>query len=228
GTTSYGPTPLRPFNDGGVYDGKLTVRDVTGLSTTQDFTVTVANVKPLVNAGPDTTSDWGRPVQFNGQATAPGSADQATLQYSWDFGDGSPSADGGRSVAHTYATPGVYTATLKVCDEDGLCNSSARVIHVTKRDTTLSYTGPLSSSPSKLVTLTADLVDQYGQPLVGKKVNFVLGAQTATATTDANGHASVSLKLTQKAGSYPLSATFPTGDAKYNGSSDSGTFVIGK
>jgi hypothetical protein len=76
--------------------------------------------------------------------------------------------------------------------------------------------------------LTADLVDQYGQPVVGKKVNFVLGAQTATATTDANGHASVDLKLNQKSGSYPLTATFPAGDAKYNGASDAGTFVLGK
>jgi len=40
----------------------------------------VSNVKPSVNAGRDTTADWGRPVQFNGQATDPGSNDQATLQ----------------------------------------------------------------------------------------------------------------------------------------------------
>jgi hypothetical protein len=228
GTKSFGPTPQRTFNDGGVYNGQLVVTDNTGLSTVQDFTVSVANVPPSVNAGPDTTSDWGVPVQFNGQATAAGSNDQATLQYSWDFGDGSPSADGGPSVAHTYKMPGVYTATFKVCDEDGLCNSGTRVIHVTKRDTTLGYTGPLSSSPDKIVTLTANLVDEFGQPVVGKKVNFVLGAQTATATTDASGQVSVSFKLTQKPGSYPLTATFPTGDAKYNGSSDSGAFVIGK
>jgi hypothetical protein len=228
GTTSYGPSPVRGFTDGGLYNGQLTVTDVTGQSMTQSFTVSVSNVGPSVNAGPDTTSDWGVPVQFNGQATAAGSADQSTLQYSWEFGDGSPSASGGPSVAHTYASPGLYTATLTVCDEDGLCNISTRSIHVTKRDTTLAYTGPQSSSPAKTITLTADLVDKYGQPVVGKKVTFVLGSQTATATTDANGHASVNLKLTQKTGSYPLSATFPNGDAKYNGSSDSGTFVIGK
>src|SRR5262249_14324515 len=157
---------------------------------TQSFTVSVSNVPPSVNAGPDTTSDWGVPVQFNGQATAAGSADQATLQYSWDFGDGSPSASGGPSVVHSYSSPGLYTATLKVCDEDGLCNIRTRSVYVTKRDTTLGYTGTLSSSPGKTVTLTASLVDEFGQPVVGRKVNFVLGTQTATATTDASGHAS--------------------------------------
>src|SRR5206468_2689792 len=73
GTKSYGANPQRAFGDNGVYDGQLTVTDVTGLSTTRSFTVDVSNVKPSVNAGPDTTPDWGRPVQVNGQATDPGS-----------------------------------------------------------------------------------------------------------------------------------------------------------
>ena len=228
GTKSFGPSPQRTFGDNGVHDGQLTVTDVTGLSATQNFTVSVANVKPSVDAGPDTTNDWGKDVQFNGQATDPGSADQATLNYTWSFGDGSPSASGGPSVAHSYATPGDYVATLKVCDKDGGCDTDTRSVHVTKRDTTLGYTGPHSSAPSKTIALTADLVDEYGQAVAGKKVNFALGAQTATGTSDANGHVSVSIKLTQKSGSYALSATFPAGDAKYNDSSDPGTFVINK
>jgi PKD domain/Bacterial Ig-like domain (group 1) len=228
GTKSFGPTPQRAFGDNGVYDGQLTVTDVTGLSATQSFTVSVSNVKPSVDAGPDTTSDWGRSVQFNGQATDPGSGDQGTLQYTWTFGDDSPSASGGPSVLHSYATPGDYAATLKVCDKDGGCDTDTRTVHVTKRDTTLGYTGPTYSAPSKTVTLTANLVDAYGQPVAGKKVTFALGAQTATGTTDASGKATADIKLTQKPGSYALSATFPTGDAKYSNASDSGSFVIGK
>jgi hypothetical protein len=229
GTTSYGPNPQRAFADNGSYDGQLTVTDITGLSTTQSFTVNVANVKPSVNAGPDTTDDWGRAVQLNGQATDPGSNDQATLQYTWTFGDGTPSATGGPSVAHAYAAPGDYTATLQVCDKDGGCDSDSAIVHVTKRDTTLGYTGPLSSAPSKTVAVSATLVDEYGQAVVGKKVTFQLGSQTAVGTTDSTGKASANIKLTLKPGSYPLSATFPTGDARYNAAGDTGlTFVIGK
>jgi hypothetical protein len=72
------------------------------------------------------------------------------------------------------------------------------------------------------------VVDEYGQPVVGKKVTFVLGSQTATGTTDSTGKATANIKLILKPGSYPLSATFAAGDAKYNGAADSGTFVIGK
>jgi hypothetical protein len=42
-----------------------------------------------------------------------------------------------------------------------------------------------SSAPSKTIALTADLVDEYGQAGAGKKVNFALGAQTATGRSDA-------------------------------------------
>ena len=229
GSKSFGPNPKRTFADDGTYDGQLTVTDVTGLSTTQHFTVDVANVKPSVNAGPDTTEDWGRAVQLNGQATDPGANDQATLQYTWTFGDGSPSATGGPNVAHSYSAPGDYTATLQVCDKDAACDSDSAIVHVTKRDTTLGYTGPLSSGPSKTVAASATLVDEYGQAVVGKKVSFQLGSQTAVGTTDASGKASASIKLTLKPGSYSLSATFAAGDARYNASGDTGlTFVIGK
>jgi PKD domain-containing protein len=228
GTKSFGPSPQRAFADNGVYDGQLTVTDITGLAATEDFTVSVSNQPPSVNAGPDTTADWGRLVSFNGQATDPGSADQATLQYTWTFGDGTPSASGGPNVLHAYASPGTYVATLDVCDKNSGCSSDSRTVVVTTRDTTLGYTGPLSANPSKTIVLTADLVDEYGEAVVGRKVTFTVGLQTAIGTTDSTGKASVSLKLNQKQGSYPFSATFPAGDPKYNGSSDSGTFVIGK
>jgi hypothetical protein len=123
--------------------------------------------------------------------------------------------------------PGTYVATLDVCDKNGGCDSDSRTVVVTKRDTTLGYTGPLSSNPSKTIDLTANL-DEYGEAVVGRKVTFAVGSQTAIGTTDATGKASVSLMLNQKQGSYPFSATFPAGDPKYNGSLDSGTFVIGK
>jgi hypothetical protein len=235
GTKSFGPTPQRAFGDNGTYDGELTVTDITGLSATQDFTVNVSNAQPSVNAGPDTTADWGRLVAFNGQATDPGWDDQSTLQYTWTFGDGTPSASGGPSVLHAYSlpspNPGDYVATLTVCDKDTSppsCPSDSRQVIVTKRETALGYTGPLSSSPSKTISLKAHLVDEYGEPVSGRKVNFSLGAQTAVGTTDSSGNASINIKLNQKPGSYPLSATF-AGDSKYLTSADAGlTFVIGK
>ena len=285
----------------------------------------VANLAPVVSAGPNTTGAWGRPVAFNGSAVDPGADDQSTLTYEWSFGDGSPSATGGPSVSHAYATPGSYVATLTVCDRRNACSSDSRTIQVRKRTvtvgalgdtagtydtlgtrraslvdefgsvvsgrtvqfavngagvgssvtgsngvaqvawtplldagsysaeasfggdtlydsangantiaisrkaTTISYTGTTSGGPNKTVVLSALLKDATGTALAGRQVVFVLGSQQVQATTGASGIASASLKLTQKNGTYPLTATWaPSGaDAnRYVGSAASATFKL--
>jgi PKD repeat protein len=225
GTTSYGPTPQRTFGDEGTYSGQLTVTDVTGLSAVQDFTVNVADALPVPNAGPNTSGAWGVPIAFDGQAVDPGSSDQSTLSYSWDWGDGTPGT-GGASASHVYAAPGVYTATLTVCDEDPSCAQSQTTVTVNQRSTTTAYTGPLSSLPSKNVTLTASVVDEFGQPVVGRTVHFQLGTQSINASTNGSGVATATIKLTQKKGTVNVSASF-SGDSMYTGSSNALPFTIG-
>ena len=68
--------------------------------------VAVASVSPLGGVAPLT-------VQFTGS----GSSDPefTTLTYSWDFGDGGNSTQA--DPAHTYTSPGTYTATLTVTDQ---------------------------------------------------------------------------------------------------------------
>jgi PKD domain len=226
GGVAFGQHPQHTFADDGVYSGLLTATDATGLSSTKTFSVTVANVAPSVDAGPDTSSLWGVPVAFNGQATDPGSADQSTLDYTWSFGDGSPSAGGGPNVSHAYALPGDYTAPLTVCDKDGGCSSSDRHVVVSARATSAAYSGPVLSTPSKVVTLSGSLTDELGQPVVGRTVAFTLGTQSATAVTNGSGVASTSFKLNQKHGDYTVSIGF-AGDPKYEASSSSTSFTIG-
>jgi hypothetical protein len=229
GTTSYGPTPKRTFTDNSAYNGELTVTDETGLAATRSFTVDVVNVPPSVNAGPDTTSDWGRPVAFNGQATDPGSADQSTLQYAWDFGDGSPSASGGPNVGHAYAAPGTYFATLMVCDKDEVwpnCPTDTRTVNVTKRDTTTAHTGDTSGTFDTPASLSASLVDEYGQPINGRPVTFQIGTDGPfTALTSSSGIATKAYTPALAAGSYAASSTF-AGDALYNTSASSNAFTV--
>jgi PKD repeat protein len=225
GTTSFGQSPQRTFGDEGTYSGQLTVTDVTGLSAVQDFTVNVGDTPPVPSAGPNTSGAWGIPIAFNGQASEPGWIDQPTLSYSWDWGDGTPGT-GGASVSHTYATPGVYTATLTVCDEDPSCAQSQTTVTVNKRSTTTAYTGPLSSLPSKNVTLTASVVDQFAQPVVGRTVTFQLGTQSISATTNGAGVATATIKLNQKKSVVNVSASF-AGDSMYTNSSNALPFKIG-
>jgi hypothetical protein len=162
----------------------------------QTFEVNVGNASPVVTAGPDTTADWGRPVAFNGQATDPGSADQSTLTYKWTFGDGTPSATGGPSVLHSYATPNTspgYTATLEVCDKDLACVTSTRTVLVTKRDTSLGYLGDITGTYDTPASLSASLVDEYGASVNGRSVTFAVGSDpSVSASTNSTGIATKS------------------------------------
>lgn len=231
GTQAFGQNVQHAFPDNNGADprtGHVVVTDDGGNSTDVDFSVMVNNVAPAVDAGPDKQRDWGLPVAFHGNGSDAGSVDAQGLKFTWNYNDpADPVGDAGQDASHTFSTPGNYNVVVTVKDKDGAAGNDTVAVAITKRDTTLGYTGPLSSGPSKTITLRAHLVDEYGNGVSGKQVSFTLGSQSATGTTDSSGNASVDLRLSQKPGVYTLNASFPA-DAKYNGSADGPrTFTIG-
>jgi hypothetical protein len=225
GGVAYGVSPQHTFHGPGVYSGLLTATDADGNVASKAFSVTIGNLAPVTHAGPDMATEWGVSITLNGNAVDPGSDEQPFLTYSWDFGDGSPSASGGSSVNHVYAAPGVYAAVFTACDPELACSSSTMHVTVVKRATTLTYTGPNSANSSKTITLSGTLVDDQGQPVVGRLVQFTLGAQSISAPTNSSGVAAATIKLNQKHGSYTVSAAY-AGDPKYIASSDNRVFTI--
>lgn len=224
GTTSYGESPQRSFADDGVHSGQLTVTDITGLSATRAFSVTVANALPTAQAGPDTSGAWGRPIAFTGQGVDPGSGDQATLTYSWDWGDGTPGT-GGASASHTYATPGVRVATLTVCDDHG-CATDTTTVTVNARATTTSYTGTNVGQFSAPVQLQASVVDEFGDPVAGVPVAFSLGGSVVgSSSTGFGGSASRTVDVTLPAGTTDVAVAF-AGTAKYLASGSAEAFDV--
>ena len=232
GGVAYGAKPWHTFTDNAVFSGQLTATDPTGLSNTESFSVTVTNLAPIANAGPDTTADWGRLVTFGGTATDPGAGDQSTLQYSWDFGDGTPpttpSGSGGSGVFHAYATPGLYTATMTVVDKDGGSGTDARTVNVTKRDTTTAYLGDTAGTYDTPGQLSASLVDEYGVNLNDKSIAFTVnGVAAGSVSTNSSGIAMRSYTPLLPAASYGTGAAFG-GDVLYNGSADTGSIAIAR
>jgi subtilase family serine protease/PKD repeat protein len=126
GTASGTLTPAHAYVDNGIYTVTFSVTASDGVVATDKLEITVANVPPLVEAGPNQSSDQGQPVSFSGSFQDPGAAD--THQSRWDFGDGA-GADG-LAATHVYSAPGVYTATLFVRDDDGGEGSDSREVEV--------------------------------------------------------------------------------------------------
>lgn len=121
GGTGSGSTVAHTYADNGPppdlsHTITLTVQDGRGGTDTAGVTVTVHNVSPTVEAGPDQTADVGQAVSFAGSFTDPGTADTHTIE--WDFGDGATTS-GTLTPTHTYSAAGVYTVVLTVTDDDG-------------------------------------------------------------------------------------------------------------
>lgn len=228
GGVAFGPVAHHTFADNSTnYSGLLRVRDQANNQVFEDFDVQdIANADPNVTGPPDATALWGVPVSFHASAVDPGPADQPTLAFTWSFGDGTSAA--GADVTHAYTAPGLYPVSVSVADKDGGVGTAGLSATIAQRATTLVYTGATQGLPNKYTTLSATLSDELGQPVAGRTVSFTLGSQTASAVTDSSGVASMSVRLNQKIGTYPLSAAF-VGDSHYVAHSTGvATYRIGK
>jgi PKD repeat protein len=117
--------------DNGVYTVTLTVTDDDGGVGVNTLEVTVNNVAPTVDAGPDVSGYVNVMVTFTGDTSDVGIYD--VLTYAWAFGDGA--TESGTDLidpTHTYATAGEYTVTLTVTDQDGASDSDTTTATIAK------------------------------------------------------------------------------------------------
>jgi len=144
----------------------LTVVDDDGYSATKERAITVsASTSPVVSL-----EFWpeeplvGDKVAFD--AAASQDPDGTIVSYEWSFGDGA--AASGEVVTHTYKSPGAYSVTLTLTDNDGL--SSTKVIPINIGATT----SPVAS---------VEIMPQ--KPAPGARVAF-----DASDSTDSDGEIS--------------------------------------
>ena len=126
------------YADNGPFIVTVTVTDDDGLVGSDTLTITVANVAPIVAAGPDQPA-----VQLAGASLAlatftdAGSGDTHTATIDW--GDGSPveagivtepASPGTVSGSHAYTHLGPFTVTVTVTDDDGGSDSDTLTVTV--------------------------------------------------------------------------------------------------
>ncbi len=127
GGTANGQIVNHTYANSGSYAVFLTIDGGTPLQSVAN----IANIAPVADAGPDLTSTTGLPVTLVGSASDISPLDNAGLNYSWSFGDGTPSVNTVTpSVFHTYTAVGTYTATLTVVDLSGATASSTAVVTI--------------------------------------------------------------------------------------------------
>ncbi|MDW3646182.1 MAG: PKD domain-containing protein [Bacteroidia bacterium] len=90
-----------------------------------------SNSSPIARGSSNVTSGQAPlAVEFNGADSY--DPDGTIASYSWDFGDGNQST--AVNPVHTYTTPGNYTASLTVIDNEGASTTDNMVIQVNGND----------------------------------------------------------------------------------------------
>jgi VCBS repeat-containing protein len=120
-TSAVGTYPIVP----GLFDLNSKLGNYT--VTKNNGTLTVNNVPPVVNAGPDQEKVALDEVTFAGSFADPSSPSH-TIE--WNFGDGSASVTGTLTPKHEYSKHGQYTVTLSVTDSHGATVSDTLLVTV--------------------------------------------------------------------------------------------------
>ena len=114
GSTDSGATVKHPYENPGVYNVTLTVRDNSGTNSEYRNTSAeiIINYQPVARAGEDqlvTSSE----VKFEGSLSD--DQDGYITEFLWNFGDGSKNDEA--APLHIYTNPGTYIVKLTVTDD---------------------------------------------------------------------------------------------------------------
>ncbi|MCZ6739421.1 MAG: PKD domain-containing protein [Actinobacteria bacterium] len=185
-------TPTFTGIDDGVEGLTLTVTDPGGLSDAAGTTVTVTNADPVITSISATVD----PVQVgtdlasaSATFTDPGTLDTHTAV--WDWGDFTTSpgtvdeALGTVTGAHIYDTPGVYTVTLTLTDDDG-GSDTAELQFVVAYDPSGGFVtgGGWIDSPPGACTLTTACEGATGKANFGFASKYKKGANVPTGQAE--------------------------------------------
>jgi hypothetical protein len=185
-------TPTFTGVDDGVEGLTLTVTDPGGLSDAAGTTVTVTNADPVITSISATVD----PLQVgtdlasaSATFTDPGTLDTHTGV--WDWGDVTTSpgtvdeALGTVTGAHIYDTPGVYTVTLTLTDDDG-GSDAAELQFVVAYDLSGGFVtaGGWIDSPPGACTLTTACEGATGKANLGFVSKYKKGASVPTGQAE--------------------------------------------
>ena len=143
-----------------------------------------------------TTQCTGLTCSFDGSASS--SAGSSIESYTWDFGDGSPTATGS-GVSHSYPAAGPYTAMLTVVDTLGQPGSTSQSLSVQEPSPAM-----LTVSCT-LLHCTADASGSALPDIASYTWDFGDGSATTVSQTSTTAHAFTS------AGSYTVTVTVADG-----------------
>ena len=170
GATGTGADAAHTYTQDGVYAVSVSITDNEGLTDTVTTTITIANVAPIVGDFQGAPLSTGDVYTVAGSFTDPG-AETWTATVNWGDGSAVSTAtlsDRNFSLTHAYTTPGTFTVTVSIADDDSTTSRTQTVV------VTPSVSQPLAQAKA--------LVDQLVTAgKIGNVVAALLKAQLSVA-----------------------------------------------
>jgi len=146
-------------------------------------------------------------VSFSGAGSS--DPDGSLVAYDWSFGDGGSAS--GVSSAHSYASPGSYSAQLRVTDNSGLSAASsvtitvdAPVAIVEMRVADIAMSLNVAKNGNAQAGAAVKVLSAAGLPVAGATVtgkwSGLVSSNAVSAVTDSTGVARFSSPSTRKTG----------------------------
>jgi PKD repeat protein len=122
------------YSKSGIYTAVLRVKDNDGAVANDSVKITVVNVAPTAEffAGTGKLNEDEMEI-FNAETSSDTPSDIRTLNYTWDFGDGSPIGYGMKPI-HGYFKSGEYSVKLTVTDDDDESDVHTKKIRVLNQE----------------------------------------------------------------------------------------------
>jgi PKD repeat protein len=155
-TPSSSSVATHAYEDNGTYTATLTVNDGR-FSSAATAAVTIGNLPPVVDAGPDGSLVIGQPFALTASFSDPGTSD-APWATTIDWGDGSPvalgstNAQGAITGVHAYLSRGTFTLTVRATDKDGGSGTGTAQVTVINRPPVAAVGGPYGGSEGAAIT----------------------------------------------------------------------------
>jgi PKD repeat protein len=195
------------------HGGTFYVRNITGIAPTSAFDFT-----------PDEPAAFS-PVVFNASGSGP---QDATANFTWDFGDGNVTTTQLPVVSHVYESAGSFNVTLTVVDSEGYSGSSSQVVRVWLPSYLSISTDSSFTTVGSVVNINGRLSEYSGAGLTNEPVAVYYtfaGADSwypiSSAFTDGAGGYSIQW-INSASGTFTLKAQW-SGNATHTGANATAT-----
>ncbi|MBN1539294.1 MAG: PKD domain-containing protein [Candidatus Thermoplasmatota archaeon] len=202
---------MHSFHSSGEYTIMLEVTDNDGATSKLFWTVTVENVGPLADAGPDNETVVGKGIILDASGSNDTPSDLMNLSFEWSLPNGSLIY--GRVIELVFDVAGSHKVILKVMDPEGLISMDEILLRVLESALeSISVTvgvEPERCEPGDHIMISGQVIYVFSRPMVEHETGIVmvsifLGKDMFRVFPDRNGNFELTLSAPLEVGQHEI------------------------